>query len=47
MKKVLAFDIGASNGRSMLGIYHNSKLEMQEIHRFANEPVEVNGNVQV
>jgi len=41
--KVLAFDFGASSGRAILGIYENGKLEMQEMHRFSNDPVMVNG----
>jgi len=44
-KKVLAFDFGASSGRAMLGIFDGKKIEMKEIHRFANEPVTVNGTV--
>ncbi len=39
MKKVLAFDYGASSGRAVLGSYDGSRLELSEIHRFANEPV--------
>ena len=43
--KVLAFDLGASSGRAILGIYENGKLEMEEIHRFSNDPVMVNGTL--
>ena len=43
--KVLAFDLGASSGRAILGIYENGKLEMEEIHRFSNDPVTVNGTL--
>ena len=41
--KVLAFDFGASSGRAILGSFENGKLELQEIHRFDNEPVLMNG----
>ena len=32
----LAFDLGASSGRAILGILENGKLDLQEIHRFPN-----------
>ena len=41
--KVLAFDFGASSGRAILGIYENGKLTLEEVHRFPNDPVMVNG----
>lgn len=41
--KTLAFDFGASSGRAILGIYENGALKTEEIHRFSNDPVEVNG----
>ena len=37
--KMLAFDLGASSGRAMLGIYEKGRLSIEEIHRFPNEPV--------
>jgi len=43
MKKVLAFDLGASSGRAMLGTYNDDDIQLTEIHRFTNEPVRVNG----
>lgn len=42
MKKVLAFDFGASGGRVMLGIYDGNSIQLKEIHRFSNDPVIVN-----
>lgn len=43
--RVLAFDFGASSGRAMLGIYDGNTIKIEEIHRFANEPVIVNGTM--
>lgn len=40
-KRILAFDFGASSGRAMLGTLENGKLEIKEIHRFANDPVNI------
>lgn len=42
-KRVLAFDFGASSGRAMIGIYNGETIEIEEIHRFTNDPVIVNG----
>jgi rhamnulokinase/L-fuculokinase len=41
--KALAFDFGASSGRAILGIYDGKELKTEEIHRFSNDPVTVNG----
>jgi rhamnulokinase len=35
----LAFDLGASNGRALLGKIENDRLDIVELHRFLNEPV--------
>ena len=44
MKKVLAFDFGASSGRAILGTQiDNGEIQLAEIHRFPNDPVRVNG----
>ena len=45
MKRILAFDFGASSGRAMLFTYENGALGMEEIHRFSNDPVPVNGTL--
>lgn len=42
--KMLAFDLGASSGRAMLGIYEKGRLSIEEIHRFPNEPVSLRGH---
>lgn len=39
--KFLAFDLGAASGRGVLGILDDGILRLQEIHRFANGPVQV------
>ncbi|HSO84973.1 MAG TPA: rhamnulokinase [Draconibacterium sp.] len=40
----LAFDIGASSGRAILGILENGKLELIEIHRFKNQMTKIQGS---
>lgn len=40
MKKHLAIDLGASSGRGIIGTIDNGKIELREIHRFSNDPVE-------
>jgi len=44
-KRVLAFDFGASSGRAILGSFDGEKITLREIHRFTNDPVEVNGTI--
>lgn len=41
MKRVAAVDLGASSGRVMLGAVGDGVLELSEIHRFWNGPVQV------
>ena len=43
MRNMIAFDLGASNGRAILGQFDGRRLEMQELHRFENNYVEMNG----
>ena len=45
MKYYLAFDLGASSGRGILGhIDGDGKLILEEIHRFKNFPSEADGH---
>ncbi len=44
-KKVLAFDFGASSGRAMLASFDDGKINLEEIHRFSNDPVNVCGTL--
>ena len=46
MKKqsMIAFDLGAGSGRGMIGHFNGSRLEMEELHRFSNDPVELTGH---
>ena len=45
MKKYnfLAFDIGATSGRAVLGTLVGDKFERQQLHRFPNAIMEVHG----
>lgn len=43
-KYLLAFDLGASSGRAILGILSDGKLELKEIHRFVNQMQQINGH---
>lgn len=45
MLKMLAFDYGAGSGRAILGRFDGGKLELEEVHRFPNEPVMANGTI--
>jgi len=43
-KYFLAFDLGASSGRAILGTLVDGKLELTEIHRFVNQMQLINGH---
>jgi rhamnulokinase len=43
--KALALDLGASGGKLLAGSFDGGKLEVREVHRFQNEPVESGGNL--
>jgi len=44
MMNVVAFDLGASSGRAMLGSFDGSRLSLRELHRFPNQMAKVRGH---
>lgn len=42
--KYLAFDFGAESGRAMLGVIDGEKIQLEEIHRFPNRQININGH---
>ena len=44
-KPYLAFDFGAESGRAVLAHLHSGVLTTEEVHRFANQPVEYGGSL--
>lgn len=45
MSRVLAFDLGASSGRAMLGRLEGGAISLEELHRFPNDPVQAGGRL--
>ncbi|WP_235949168.1 rhamnulokinase [Paenibacillus glycinis] len=41
MPSILAYDLGASSGRALLGRLTDRRIEVEEVHRFGNDPVAV------
>ncbi len=41
----LAFDLGASSGRAIVGTLTQGKLTLTEVHRFHNGPTEIDGSL--
>lgn len=44
-KRVLAFDFGASSRRAMMGCFDGERITLEEMHRFANDPVQLDGTL--
>ena len=44
-KAYLAFDFGAESGRAVLAHLHSGVVTIDEVHRFANDPVEYGGSL--
>ena len=44
-KAYLAFDLGAESGRAVLGYLNAGILQIEEVHRFANDPVQYGGSL--
>ena len=42
---LLAFDLGASNGRAILGRFDGSRIDLKELHRFENNYIPLNDTV--
>lgn len=40
-KTFLAFDMGAESGRAIVGSFDGSRVRLEEVHRFSNDPVMV------
>jgi rhamnulokinase len=45
MKVILSFDFGASSGRAIISKFDGYKIELEEVHRFPNEPVSLGGHL--
>lgn len=39
-----AIDLGASSGRIVLGCLEDETIKLQEIHRFENSQISINGH---
>jgi len=45
LTSILAYDLGASSGRALLGRLNSRTIETEELHRFPNDPVQVRGRL--
>ncbi len=43
--KALAFDLGASGGKLVAGNFDGERLSIKEVHRFPNQPIELEGHL--
>jgi rhamnulokinase len=41
----LAFDLGASSGRAVVGEFDGERIAIKDVHRFPNDPVRVHGRM--
>lgn len=44
-RHVMAFDLGASNGRAIIGEYKDGAISLHELHRFQNNPVRLGKHI--
>ena len=42
MRNLLAFDLGASNGRAILGQFDGEKITMRELHMYEHNYIAMN-----
>src|SRR5215468_10089302 len=42
----LGVDLGAESGRVMAGFWNGKRILLQELHRFPNGPIEINGSLR-
>src|SRR5438445_6349732 len=45
MATMAAVDLGAQSGRVATGRFDGSRLEVREVHRFANDPIKSGGSL--
>lgn len=46
IKRYIAVDLGAESGRVMVGGVSGEKITLEEVHRFSNGPIEVDGSLR-
>ena len=44
--RYIACDLGAESGRVMLGTLENDRLTVEEVHRFANDPLQAGDSIR-
>lgn len=45
MVNLLAFDLGATSGRAVIGHFSGERLTLEEVHRFSNSPVQLGNHL--